>query len=186
MPVVGDELARQSGPSSCWQGYRGCRSHDLKMGAGRDAMRRRDADSGGVGTGQLRRTAPAAPGLISLPLSVITMGFRRKSASPTPADGRSSVVPPGDRPVPGPARWLIIGLLGYEVLLPLGGVALAAGFDAPQLSAITADHGIGSTGSLGVILDDVPRISLPPGPARLREMPAPEAARRGRSPSMRR
>jgi hypothetical protein len=114
------------------------------------------------------------------------MSFRRKSAPLTPADGRSSVVHPGDRTVPGLARWLIIVLLGYEVLLPLGGMALAAGFDVPQLPAITADHGTGSTGSLGVLLDGVPRITLPPGPARLREMPAPEAARRGRSPSMRR
>jgi hypothetical protein len=32
----------------------------------------------------------------------------------------------------------------------------------------------------------VQRIPLPPGPARLRELPAPEAARSGRSPSMRR
>jgi hypothetical protein len=114
------------------------------------------------------------------------MSFRRKSAPLTPANGCPSVVPPGDRAVPGLARWLVIGLLGYEALLPIGGLALAAEFDAPQLPATTADHGIGSTGSLGVIFDDVLRITLPPGPARLREMPAPEAARRGRSPSMRR
>jgi hypothetical protein len=111
---------------------------------------------------------------------------RRKNAPPAPADGRPSAVPPGAGTVPGPARWLVIGILGYEVLLPFGGMALAVEFDAPQPPGVTADHATGSTGSLGVMFDDVLRITLPPGPARLRQMPAPEAGRRGRSPSMRR
>jgi hypothetical protein len=104
----------------------------------------------------------------------------------TPASGCPSVVPPGGRSVPGLARKLIILLLGYEALLPLGGMTLAAEFDASQLPAITVDYGDGPTGPSGVIVNNVQRIPLPPGPARLRELPAPEAARSGRSPSMRR
>lgn len=105
-----------------------------------------------------------------------------KSTPPTPADGHPSGVP-ADRTVLRLARWLVIGLLGYEVLLPFGGLALAAGFDTSQPPAATADHRTDTTGPLGVILNGVLRITLPPNPARLREMPAPQRVRRSRPSS---
>lgn len=112
------------------------------------------------------------------------MSFRRKTR--TPVDGHPSVPSPENRTVTGLARWLVVGLLGYEVLLPFGGMALATEFDAPQPPAATAEHATGPTGPLGAVRDDALRITLPPNPVRLREMPAPERARRGRPPSMNR
>jgi hypothetical protein len=113
-------------------------------------------------------------------MNTIGMSPCMNETLPARASGCPSVVSRGSRTAR--ARWMVAVILGYLALSPLVGLALAAEFDAPQPPAVAVDHATGRTDPPEVIVDDVPRIIVPPGPTRLRfrDLSATEATRRDR------